>query len=80
MSAKFHLVEAPLMSTQQPKVALVERMANVLLMQGAYGSREDAVQALFWAGDFRSFEVARFVDDARQVAVQEMVAREMGES
>ena len=80
MSAKFHLLEAPLMACQQGRLALVERMANVLLMQGAYGSREDAVQALFWNGDFRSFEVARFVDDARQVAVQEMVAREMSGS
>ena len=84
MSAKIHLLEAPLMPPRQDcRLSLVEAMANVLLEQNAYGNRQDAIRALFWEGSFKSLDVVRWVDDARQVAFQttvDVVATEMRKS
>jgi hypothetical protein len=41
--------------------------------------RDDAVVALHWAG-YSAFDVMAMVDDARQAAVQEQVAKEMAGS
>ena len=59
---------------------LVQRMAADLVKAGAAPCvREDCVRALFYTASYHSVDIALLVDDARQVAVQEVVAREMGD-
>ncbi len=73
-----HLVEAPLVRVD-PYLQLVEEMANVLLQQDAYGDADEAWRTLRAYG-FRCSDIVVMIDDARQAAAQEMVAKVMGES
>jgi hypothetical protein len=73
----FPLIDGPLC---EPRDQLIARMAADLVRFDAFHNREDAVRALMWRKDYSPFLVMRFADDARQVAMQDVVAREMAAS
>lgn len=56
--------------------ALVKRMAADLVAAKAFCSVADAIRLLMWKG-YRSVDIALLADDARQVAMQSVVAKEM---
>ena len=51
-------------------------MASDLIRFDAFANEQDAMRALL-ARDYRPFDVFVLLDDVRQVAMQEIVAREM---
>lgn len=55
---------------------LVARMAADLIKYDAAGDERDAIRSLFGRG-YKMPDIVMLVDDARQKAVQEIVAREM---
>lgn len=54
---------------------LVPQMAAVIVEAGTAGNERDAIRSLF--GKFEMTDIVMLIDDARQAAQQEIVAREM---
>lgn len=80
MISLFPLIDGPLvMTVQESREDLVRRMAERLVTYDAYRNEGDAIRCLMMKG-FSPFEAIRFVDDARQVAMQSVVAKEMMDS
>jgi hypothetical protein len=73
------LIDGPLMSTFDRRKAMIERMAKDLVKFDAAQNEADAIRSLMARG-YSPFAVLRYVDDARQVAFQSIVAREMAKS
>ena len=73
-----YLVDGPLMTTEARKQQVAEQMASHLLDTNTVLNREDAVRMLRTAG-YSIFDVHLLVDDARAVAFQEIVAKEMAD-
>lgn len=73
------LLDGPLMSAHQRRRQMIEQMAQDLIEADAMRDRDDAVSALR-AKDYPRFDIFAFVDEARAVAFQEIVAREMSAS
>jgi len=67
------LIDGPLVNTR--RAALVTRMASDLVAAGTAGSERDAIRTLF--GKYAIGDIMILIDDARQAAQQEIVAREM---
>jgi hypothetical protein len=57
------------------RAELVARMADDLIEAGTFNDEREAVRSLF--GKYPYFQISLLIDDARQAAVQEIVAREM---
>jgi Holliday junction resolvasome RuvABC DNA-binding subunit len=74
-----HLLEAPLMRAQDQYLRLVEGMANVLLQEGAYGDADEAWRTLRAFG-YSARDIAVVIDDVRQAAAQDAVAKVMSQS
>jgi hypothetical protein len=72
------LVDGPLADTQSPRDAIVEKMANDLVRAGNPGNERDAMRTLRDQGYYAA-DIIMCIDDARQVAMQGVVAREMSE-
>jgi hypothetical protein len=68
------LIDGPLVDTRRAE--LVTRMANDLVAAGTAGDERDAIRTLF--GKYAISDIMMLIDDARQAAAQEIVAREMG--
>lgn len=66
----------PLLWPNRRRTALVKRMAIVLVRAEAFTSEREAVRVLMARG-FSAFDVALLTDDARQVAMQSVVTKEM---
>jgi hypothetical protein len=73
---KFPLIDGSLLTRANNRDEVVERMAACLVKYDAFRTKGDAVRTLL-AKRFPSLEVARYLDDARQLAMQSIVAREM---
>ena len=69
-------IEGPLMDNATRIRLMVERMARVLVERDAFRDQKAAMKALVLAG-YPAFLVLRKIDDARQLAMQEIVAAEM---
>lgn len=70
-----YLLDGPLMALIESRQALVEKMAQDLIREGALGSDQEASRALF--GKYRLLDVALLAGEARMLAYQEIVAKEM---
>jgi hypothetical protein len=70
------LLESPLVDTQSLRHALIERMANDLLAAGVIDSEAASMRTLRRLG-YTAADIIMCIDDARQVAMQDIVAREM---
>lgn len=58
---------------------VVDRMAADLVEADAFANAADAIRLLMWKG-YGSHQVFTHADNARQVAMQSVVAREMARS
>jgi hypothetical protein len=72
------LIDGPLVDTQSPRTALVQSMANCLVKAKSAGSETASTLTLRACG-FRMADITMLLDDARQTAIQEVVAEEMSE-
>lgn len=72
---RVRLVDGPLID-KLPRSELVARMARDLIKYDAIGNEQDSIRSLFGRG-FSMVDIVMCIDDARQVAMQEVVAREM---
>lgn len=71
----------PLILPNEPAYTdIVAAMAADLTRFDAFTDEADAVRSLMATGRYGAFHILRFIDDARQLAMQGVVAREMGES
>jgi hypothetical protein len=70
------LLDGPLMTAVERRKAVTERMAKDLIEAGALGSDQDAIRLLHAAG-YPMLDVALLAAEARMLAYQEIVAREM---
>jgi hypothetical protein len=66
-----------LMDTQTRREILAQQMASDLIKFDAISPKSDSIRALLWCARYRSYDLAVLIDDARQVAMQEVAAREM---
>lgn len=83
MTATIHaLIDGALYSdTRLRRLELVERMADDLVKWDAWRNEHDAFRSLIWSNRYpSSMEVSCCLDDARQLAAQIVVAKEMSES
>lgn len=69
------LIDGPL-NSQSLRTALLQRMANELLQAGTAGSETAAMRTLRDAGHAMA-DIVMLVDEARQAAVEDVVAKEM---
>lgn len=60
--------------------ATIVRMAEDLIALGPFDNSNDAVEALLRCHKYRPLHVAELFEEARAVAVQERVAKEMSDS
>lgn len=67
---------APDAAALAQREALVARMAADLVAAEAFADLADAIRLLMWKG-YGSLDIAVLADDARQAAMQRVVAREM---
>lgn len=75
---RLRLVDGPLIETT-PRREIVEKMAKDLIRFGAVANEQDSIRSLFGNG-YSMVDIVMLIDDARQVAMSEIVAREMGKS
>ncbi len=71
-----YLIDGPIMTTPERRQALVDRMAKDLAAGQVFLDMDDSVRALRGWG-YSMIDVALLVADARMVAFQDLVAKEM---
>jgi hypothetical protein len=69
------LPDGPLAAARAAREATVHAMAADLIRFESFHTTSDAVRSLM--GHYKAMEIALYADDARQVAMQGVVAREM---
>lgn len=74
----FFLIDGAAVNPGQTRRETVEKMARDLVQYDAFGNEADAIRSLMWTHRYSPYDVMVLVDDARQVAQQTIVAREMG--
>lgn len=73
-----YLLDGPLMLTPERRAAMTLQMAAILLADDAHVDRGDAIRCLR-GREYNAIDVMMLVDDARAVAVQDLVAKEMSD-
>lgn len=76
----FPLIDGPLPIAFRPRKVVVEEMAAILVKYDSFRNEADAIRCLLALRVYSSFEVLRYIDDVRQYAMQQIVAREMSEA
>ena len=74
------LIDGGLSQHPLPRSQVVALMAADLLRLDAFRNEADAIRALMALRLYTTFEIMTCVDDARQAAAQEIVAKEMAAS
>jgi len=74
------LLDAPLIDAPTRRALLVKCMAADLVRYEAAHNEQDAIRSLYGTGRYEMADIVMLLDDARQAAVQEIVAREMAQS
>lgn len=74
------LIDGGLAQQSLPRSQVVALMAADLIRLDAWRSEPDAIRVLMVLKLYSTFEIMTCVDDARQEAAQEIVAREMAAS
>lgn len=75
----FPLIDGGLSQVPLSRAQVVELMAADLERLDAFRSEADAIRALMGLKLYSTFEIMTCVDDARQAAMQIVVAREISE-
>ncbi|XUM21012.1 hypothetical protein ACRAVF_26990 [Bradyrhizobium oligotrophicum S58] len=77
----FPLIDGALYSDPRAqRQQIVEEMARRLLIGEAFRNEADALKSLLQAQRWSAFQILNCIDDARQVAAQDLVAQVMGDS
>jgi hypothetical protein len=76
MKPALRLIDGPLLDPAIRGKDVAIRMAKDLIAYDAFRVEADAIRSLMNRG-YSPFDVLRYVDDARQVAMQDIVAREI---
>lgn len=71
----FPLRDGPLAGKTREEV--VAAMGADLVRFDAWRNEADAIRALMWRGVYSSWEIMRELDNARQAAMQSVVAKQM---
>ena len=74
-----YLIDGGLSQQPLPRSQVTALMAADLVRLDAFRSEADAIRALMALKLYTTFEIMTCVDDARQAAVQSLVAREMAD-
>jgi len=74
---RIRLLDGPLVDSRRD---LIERMAADLVRYEAHGNEPDAIRSLYGTRRYQMVDIVMLVDEARQVAMQEIVAAEMAKS
>lgn len=77
-SSPVRLIDSPLIDAASRRDDLVRRMAADLVAADAFRNKRDAINCLFGCRVYHSVDIAHLLDDARQTAMQTVVAAEMG--
>lgn len=78
--AHLTLIDGPLVDTQSLRHALIERMANDLILHKQAASRESAaIRTLHKTCGYAMADIIMCIDDVRNLAFSEIVAKEMSE-
>lgn len=82
MQTPILLLDGPIWPGTPPskRQRLVSDMAQDLLKFDSFRNEADAWRSLIFSGRYKSFDVMVAIDDARQLAMQETVAKEMASS
>ena len=80
MSNGLYLIDGGLSQQPLPRSQVTALMAADLVRLDAFRSEADAIRALMALKLYTTFEIMTCVDDARQAAAQEIVAKEMAAS
>lgn len=72
------LIDGSPVLRRESRADVVKRMAADLVKFDAFRDEGDAIRSLMHR-QYSPFDVLRYVDDARQVAVQDVVAREISQ-
>jgi hypothetical protein len=75
--SQIRLIDGPVVDIKAHKRELVAQMAKDLIRFDAVADERDAIRALSWCGRYSAYDVLVLLDDARQVAMQEIVAKEI---
>lgn len=73
---KFVLIDGAVMDATARRKETVTRMAKDLVRYDAVQDERDSIRSLFGRG-YSMVDIVMMIDDARQAAMQEIVAREM---
>lgn len=76
-SKPVRFIDGPLVDLH--RMTIIRQMTAVLIETGTSGDHDDSWLALRFAG-FHVSDIVMGIDDARQAAAQELVAREMSAS
>lgn len=74
-----YLVDGPLVDTQSLRNAMVERMANDLIRHNQAASREAAAMRTLRDCGHAMADIVMLIDDVRNLAFSEIVAKEVSE-
>lgn len=74
------LIDGPLVIRRECRSVVVRKMGADLVRLDAFRNENDAMRALIATEKYSAFEVIRYLDDARQVAAQDVVTAEMVKS
>lgn len=69
------LIDGPLVNIHRAE--LVARMAADLITYDAAGDENNAIRSLYGTRRYEMVDIVMLIDDARQAAMQKIVAREM---
>lgn len=77
MTSHLHLriIDNPLVENKTYRTAMLELMVAVLIREQTFNIEADAIRSL--RADFAMADIIMLIDDARQAAMQDIVAREM---
>lgn len=80
MTSHLHLriIDNPLVENKTWRTATLNLMIAVLIRDGTCGVESDAIRSLR-AASFAMPDIIMCIDDARQAAMQDIVAREMAQ-
>lgn len=75
----FPLIDGSLVPLRHRHQELAQRMADDLVRLDAFQQERTAIRVLFESRQYKMLDIMALIDDARQIAMQDAVAREMSD-
>lgn len=74
----FPLIDGSLVPLRQYHQDLTQRMADDLVRFNAFSNEQDSIRSLYGTRQYKMVDIMALIDDARQIAMQSVVAKEIG--